>query len=96
MTGDTLRTIALDLRSKISDGVVVLASKGEERASVVAAVGSAGRNAGVKAGDLIKKASEILGGGGGGKDDFAQGGGSNQDKLPEVFRAINILLGSLK
>ena len=96
IAGDTLRTIALDLRSKISDGVVVLASKGEERASVVVAVGTAGRNAGVKAGDLIKKASEILGGGGGGKDDFAQGGGSNQDKLPEVFKAINTHLVGLK
>lgn len=96
ITGDTLRTIALDLRPKIADGVVVLASKGEERASLVAAVGSAARAAGVSAGEIVKHASQILGGGGGGKDDFAQGGGSNQDKLPEVFKKINTLLESLK
>lgn len=96
VTGDDLRTIALDLRPKISDGVVVLASRGEERASLVAAVGTAGKAAGIKAGDLVKSASAILGGGGGGKDDFAQGGGANQDKLPEVFSTIKNLLGNVK
>jgi alanyl-tRNA synthetase len=96
VSGDDLRTIAIDLRSKISDGVVVLASKGEERVSLVAAVGNAGKAAGIKAGDLVKSASAILGGGGGGKDDFAQGGGTNQDKLPEVFSTIKSLLGNVK
>ena len=44
----------------------------------------------------MKSASAILGGGGGGKDDFAQGGGTNQDKLPEVFSTIKNLLGNVK
>ena len=96
ISGDDLRTIALDLRNQISDGVVVLASKGAERASLVAAVGVAPRAAGIKAGDLVKTASTILGGGGGGKEDFAQGGGVAQEKLTEALEAISKLLSNAK
>ncbi len=96
ISGDDLRTIALDLRNQISDGVVVLASKGSERASLVAAVGSSPRAVGIKAGDLVKTASTILGGGGGGKEDFAQGGGVAQDKLGDALQAISKLLSSAK
>ena len=96
ISGDDLRAIALDLRSKISDGVVVLASKGEERTSLVAAVGSQGKAAGIKAGELVKSASLILGGGGGGKDDFAQGGGVEQSKLDEALTSVKNLLSNAK
>ena len=43
---------------------------------------------GVKAGELIKLGSTILGGGGGGKDDFAQGGGINADAITKAFAEI--------
>ncbi len=39
--------------------------------------------------NLVKIGSEILGGkGGGGRRDFAQAGGTNKDKIEEVFKAI--------
>ena len=44
---------------------------------------------GIKAGELVKIASTVLGGGGGGKDDFAQGGGPNISKLNEAIAAIS-------
>ena len=38
---------------------------------------------------LVKIASEILDGkGGGGRKDFAQAGGTNKDKIDDVFKAI--------
>jgi alanyl-tRNA synthetase len=88
LSGDDLRAIALDLRVKIGDGIVALASKGSDRVTLVVAVGKNAKDNGVKAGELVKNASAILGGGGGGKDDFAQGGGVNAEKLDEALSGI--------
>ena len=94
LSGDELRVIALDLRSKLTSGVVALASAGEEKVVLVVAVDDAARKIGAKAGVLVKAASAILGGGGGGKDDFAQGGGANSAKIAESLDAIKNLLRS--
>ena len=94
LSGDELRVIALDLRSKLSSGVVALASAGKEKVVLVVAVDDAARKIGAKAGVLVKAASAILGGGGGGKDDFAQGGGANSAKIAESLDAIKNLLRS--
>ena len=95
---DDLRTIATDLRNRISNGVVALTSVTDGRISLVVATSDAARAAGVKAGALVKSASTILGGGGGGKDDFAQGGGSKIEALPAAFteirNAINTSIGA--
>ena len=88
LSGDDLRVIAIDLRAKIGDGLVALASKGSDRVTLVVAVGKNAKDSGVKAGELVKNASAILGGGGGGKDDFAQGGGVNAEKLDEALTGI--------
>jgi alanyl-tRNA synthetase len=60
----------------------------ENRVVLAIAVDEKTRALGIKAGDLAKTASIILGGGGGGKDDFAQGGGPNRDKLELALNAI--------
>ena len=40
--------------------------------------------------NLVKDAAEILGGkGGGGRKDFAQAGGTNKDKIKEVFKVLS-------
>jgi alanyl-tRNA synthetase len=88
LDGDVLRTLALKTRDKISNSVVVLSSTLENRVVLAIAVDEKTRALGIKAGDLAKTASIILGGGGGGKDDFAQGGGPNQDKLELALNAI--------
>jgi alanyl-tRNA synthetase len=95
---DDLRTIAMDLRNRISHGVVALTSISEGRITLVVATSEEARTAGIKAGALVKSASAILGGGGGGKDDFAQGGGTNIDALPaamkEILASISTTVGS--
>ncbi len=93
LSGDDLRTIALDLRSRVKVSVIALASAGPEKVTLVVAVDEEARTRGVKAGSLVKLASSILGGGGGGKDDFAQGGGVDRKKLSEAFNAIKSALG---
>jgi alanyl-tRNA synthetase len=82
-----LRDMADALRSKIGSGVVVIGTRGESNVSLVASV-TPDLTARVKAGELVKKLSAIVGGGGGGRPDFAQAGGKDPEKLPEALAAV--------
>ena len=95
INGDDLRVLALDLRNRIKSGVVILISKGTERATLVVAASPEAIKGGIKAGELVKAGSIILGGGGGGKDDFAQGGGAAQDKSATALDELVKLVGTL-
>ena len=95
LSGDDLRTVALDLRNRLKGAVVALLSSGDEKVTLVVAVDESARSAGAKAGALVKIASGILGGGGGGKDDFAQGGGSDFGKTDQALKAIKAALSSI-
>ena len=94
INADDLRTIALDLRKKIGDGVVALISKGEDKVSIVTTVGSKGRDSGIKANEIVQAAALVLGGKGGGKEDFAQGSGKNIQKIKETISTIENLLNA--
>ena len=85
---DDLRTMALDIKNRLGESVVALASVSAGKPNLVVATSEAARAKGVKAGALVKLASGILGGGGGGKDDFAQGGGSNVAEIQNALIAI--------
>jgi alanyl-tRNA synthetase len=88
VSGDDLRKIALELRNRSSNSVVALISVTAGRPVLVAATSDAARAAGIKAGELVKIGSTILGGGGGGKDDFAQGGGTDVSKSRLALESI--------
>ena len=88
LTGDDLRALALDLRNRVKDCVVVLIAKSDGKVNLVATVDEIAQKAGYSANLLAKSASGILGGGGGGKSDFAQGGGVNEGKIAEAIEAI--------
>jgi alanyl-tRNA synthetase len=67
---------------------VALISVSAGRPVLVAAASDGARASGIKAGELVKIGSTILGGGGGGKDDFAQGGGTDSSKSLVALEAI--------
>ena len=85
---EDLRNIALNLKSKLNSSVIVLASASSEQCFLVSAVSPEAVKLGIKAGELVKIGSKILGGGGGGKDDFAQGGGVNIKDLSAALLEI--------
>ena len=91
---DDLRTMALDIKNRLGESVVALASVSAGKPVVVVATSDAPRAKGVKAGALVKIASGVLGGGGGGKDDFAQGGGTNVSEIPNALSAIEKALSN--
>jgi alanyl-tRNA synthetase len=74
--------------------VSLLSALSGDRLLIVVSVSQAAKAKGIKAGELAKIASAILGGGGGGKDDFAQGGGPHRDKLAEAVNAVQAKLVS--
>ena len=82
-----LRDMADALRSKMGSGVVVIGTRGDGNVSLVAAV-SKDLTARVRAGELVKRLSALVGGGGGGRPDFAQAGGREPDKLPQALADV--------
>jgi alanyl-tRNA synthetase len=91
---DDLRTMALDIKNRLGESVIALASVSAGKPVVVVATSDVPRSKGVKAGALVKIASGVLGGGGGGKDDFAQGGGTNAAEIPNALLAIEKALNN--
>jgi alanyl-tRNA synthetase len=89
---DDLRKIALELRNRDADSVVVLISVVDGKPVLVVAASDAARARGIKAGALVKIGSTVLGGGGGGKDDFAQGGGANVSAIDQALQAIELAI----
>ena len=93
---DDLRRLVLDVRGRIPadrPAVVVGIAVANERPVVVVAVNDKGREWGIKAGDLVRTAAQVLGGGGGGKDDVAQGGGSDPSRVDEALSQIEHVVG---
>jgi alanyl-tRNA synthetase len=84
---DALRSMGAQILSEIGEGVVVLASSIEGKASVVAFCSAKAIAAGFNAGGIVKDFSQRIGGKGGGKADFAMGGGRDVSKLEEALAA---------
>jgi alanyl-tRNA synthetase len=88
-SADDLRALASSLQKALgTEGVALVSAIVADKPALVVAVGELAMQHGVKAGDLVKLASGILGGGGGGKDDLAQGGGTDVSKLEAAIEAI--------
>ncbi|MEE6296095.1 alanine--tRNA ligase, partial [Georgenia wangjunii] len=88
---DDLRTLVLDVRQRLGDSapaVVAVGGVAKGRPVVVVATNAPAREAGVRAGGLVRAAAQRLGGGGGGKDDLAQGGGTDASALGTALAAL--------
>jgi alanyl-tRNA synthetase len=91
---DNTRKLAIDIRDRLATrqgaagAVVVTLAVTGGRPIVAAAVDEAGRARGIKAGQLVGLAANVLGGGGGGRDDVAQGGGSRAEATDEALAAV--------
>jgi alanyl-tRNA synthetase len=82
-----LGELAEKYRDRLGTGAVLLASVSDGRVTLISAV-SKQLSAKIKAGEIVRMASEVLGGKGGGRPDFAQGGGADSSKLDQAFKKI--------
>lgn len=93
-SAEALRDLTIKLRDKMDSEnyVIALACVVEGKPVLMVASSEQAQKAGIKAGDLVKVGSAIMGGGGGGKPDFAQGGGSNPEMTSDALAEIKRML----
>lgn len=72
-----LRDLGDQLKEKLGEGVIVLASSFEGKVNLIAMVTDDTMKKGAHAGNLIKGIAALVGGGGGGRPNMAQAGGKN-------------------
>ena len=92
-----LRDLGDQLKEKLGEGVVVLASNNDGKVCLMAMVTDGAQKMGAHAGNLVKGLAAIVGGGGGGRPNMAQAGGKNPEKIPEaIAAAAGLLEGQIK
>ncbi len=72
-----LRGLGDQLKEKLGQGVIVLASGKDGKVNLMATATDAAQKQGANAGNLIKAIASLVGGGGGGRPNMAQAGGKN-------------------
>ncbi len=72
-----LRDLGDQLKEKVSEGIVVIASASGDKVNLIAMATDGAVKAGAHAGNLIKEIAPLVGGGGGGRPNMAQAGGKN-------------------
>ncbi len=92
-----LRDLGDQLKEKLGEGVILLASDLEGKVNLVAMATEDAMKKGAHAGNLIKGIAGLVGGGGGGRPNMAQAGGKNPDGIEAaIAEAKNVLDGQVK
>ena len=87
-----LRDLGDQLKEKLGEGVVVLASAADGKVSLMATATDGAMKAGAHAGNLIKAIAVCVGGGGGGRPNMAQAGGKNPAGIDEALAKVTEVL----
>ena len=80
-----LRNLGDNLKQKVANGVVVLASVSGSNVSLLAMAGDEAVSKGIHAGNIIKSIATIVGGGGGGRPNMAQAGGKRAEDTDKAL-----------
>jgi alanyl-tRNA synthetase len=91
---DGLRALVDRHRDAIKCGVVVLACSSDGKVSIVVGV-TPDLTKKVPAGEVVKQLAPIVGGRGGGRPDFAEAGGKDAAKIPDLLSASRTLVEKL-
>ena len=92
-----LRELGDQLKEKVGDGVVVIASSANGKVNLIAMATDAAMAKGAHAGNLIKGIAALVGGGGGGRPNMAQAGGKNPAGIPDaIAKAAEVLAEQIK
>jgi alanyl-tRNA synthetase len=90
-----LRTLVDNLKQKVGEGVVVLASaQPEGKVAIIAGVTS-GLTKRIQAGKLVGAVAKLMGGSGGGKPEIAEAGGKDQAQIDAALQAAPGIVADL-
>ena len=90
---NSLRNLGDNLKTKLGEGVVLLASAdGTDKVNLLAMVTDEALKKGAHAGNLIKEAAAVVGGGGGGRPNMAQAGGKKPENIEAALEKAKEIL----
>jgi alanyl-tRNA synthetase len=90
-----LRTLVDNLKQKLGEGVVVLASaQPDSKVALIAGV-TPGLTKRIQAGKLVGAVAKLVGGAGGGKPDIAEAGGKDQAQIDAALASVAGIVGEL-
>ncbi|HEX5925393.1 MAG TPA: DHHA1 domain-containing protein, partial [Baekduia sp.] len=75
------------VKNALGDAAIVLGAVTDGKVALIASVAPSLVARGIKAGELVKVAAQVVGGGGGGRDTMAQAGGRDPEKLDDALAA---------
>lgn len=87
-----LRDLGDDLKNKLGDGVIVLASENDGKVNLIVMATDGAQAKGAHAGNLIKAIAPKVGGGGGGRPNMAQAGGKNPAGIADALAEASVIL----
>nr|WP_106788433.1 alanine--tRNA ligase [Massilistercora timonensis] len=87
-----LRELGDQMKEKLGEGVIVLASAVDGKVSLMAMATEGAVKQGAHAGNLIKSIASLVGGGGGGRPNMAQAGGKNPAGIDEAIGKVKEVL----
>ena len=91
-----LRELGDQLKEKLGEGVILLASDTDGKVNLVAMATDGAMKQGAHAGNLIKGIAALVGGGGGGRPNMAQAGGKNPAGIEDALKkAVEVLEGQI-
>ena len=86
LDNNSFRDFGENIKSKLEDGVVILANSDESKVSFITLVTDLAVKKGVFAGDIVREVAKVCGGNGGGRKDFAQAGAKDNSKVDEALK----------
>ena len=87
-----LRDLGDDLKNKLGEGVIVLASDNDGKVNLVVMATDGAQAKGAHAGNLVKAIAPKVGGGGGGRPNMAQAGGKNPAGIADALSEAKAVL----
>ena len=87
-----LRELGDQMKEKLGEGVIVLASAVDGKVSLMAMATEGAVKQGAHAGNLIKGIASLVGGGGGGRPNMAQAGGKNPAGIDDAIGKVEEVL----